>query len=144
MIIRTLVDEIRSLRNPVHEKLLTWVVFPILVALLFSIVNPVADYYVKEALAENERRAKKEIKAQVQATVASSPAIDSFRFISRRSLSVHQSPRAKSPVIGTLTLGKAVLLVEKQKDWSLVAWTSEDGKVSLQGWVYSRYLAKFR
>lgn len=142
--VATLVDEIRSLRNPLHEKLLTWVVFPILVTLLFSIVNPVADYYVKEALAKNERLAKKEIKTQIQLTVASSPAIDSFRFISRRVLSVHQNPRARSPIIGTLSLGKPVLLVEKQKDWSLVAWTSEDGTVSLKGWVYSRYLAKFR
>jgi hypothetical protein len=142
--IATLVDEIRSLRNPLHEKLLTWVVFPILVALLFAVVNPVADYYVKEALAENERKAKKEIRAQVQATLPPSPTIDSFRFVSRKSLSVHQNPRAKSPIVGTLTLGKAVLLVEKQKDWSLVAWSSEDGKVNVQGWVYSRYLAKFR
>ena len=141
--VATLVDEIRSLRSPIHEKLLTWIVFPILVALLFAVVNPVADYYVKEALAESERKAKKEIKAQVQATVAPSPALDSFRFISRRSLLVHQNPRSKSPVIGTLTLGKAVLLVEKQKDCSLVVWTSDDGKVRIQGWVYSRYLAKF-
>jgi hypothetical protein len=43
-----------------------------------------------------------------------------------------------------LQFGQAVRVVEKGKDFTLVAWSSPDGSTHIRGWVYSRYLKKFK
>ena len=142
--VAAIVAEIASLRNPTLEKLLTWLIFPIIVAAMFSIINPVADFYIKEALSVNERQMKKNIRKHVLASVDDSAQLDSYRFVSTKVLDVYLNPSAKSPVLGRIHFGQSLLLLEKNKAWSLVAWSDDDGSVALQGWVFSRYLSKFR
>ena len=139
-----LIAEIAKLKNPTLEKLLTWLIFPIIVATIFSIINPVADFYIKNALDVNERQLKKDIRKQVLSSMNDSTPLDSYRFVSTKGLEVHIKPSGKSPLLGQLHFGQAVFLVEKDDAWSLVAWHDDEGRVELQGWVFSRYLSKFR
>ena len=48
------------------------------------------------------------------------------------------------PVLARLSFGKAVRLLEKEKDFSLVLWTDKESGAEIQGWVFSRYLGKFK
>lgn len=143
-VIATLVAEIRALKNPPLEKLLSLLVYPIVVALIFSIVNPIMDFYVKESLGAEKREVEKKIKKYVLASTKDSAALDSYRLVSRKVLDVRANPSATSPPIGRLCFGQVVLLIEKRKDWSLVAWSDDETEVAIQGWVFSRYLGKFR
>ncbi len=142
--VAVIIAEIASLRNSKLEILLTYLIFPIVVAFMFSIINPVIEYYVKEALSVNERQMKKDIRKHALASVDDSTQLNSYRFVSTKVLNVHLNPSAKSSVLGRFHLGQALLLIEKDEAWSLVAWHDDDGRVALQGWVFSRYLNKFR
>ena len=143
-VIASLVAEIRALKNPPLEKLLSLLVYPIVVALIFSIVNPITDFYIKEFLGAEKREVEKKIKKHVLASTKDSAALDSYRLVSRKILDVRANPSATSPPIGRLCFGQVVLLIEKRKDWSLVAWSDDETEVAIQGWVFSRYLGKFR
>jgi hypothetical protein len=125
--VKEIIAEIASLRNPLLEKVLTWLIFPIIIATIFSIINPVADYYIKESLTSNDRQTKKNIRKHVLSSVVDSAQLDSYRFVSSKALDVHLNPAAKSPVLGCFHFGQAVLLIRKDKDWSLVAWSDKVG-----------------
>jgi hypothetical protein len=142
--ISAIIVEIRALRNPALEKILTYVLFPIIIGLIFAILNPIADYYIKERLTANERVEKKNIRKHIVTSIGDQVRLASYRFVSVKSLAVHLNPSAKSPTLEYLRFGQVVFLVEKGKDWSRVAWVDEDGNVAVQGWVFSRYLNKFR
>lgn len=142
--ITTLVAEIRALKNPALEKILSLLVYPIIVALIFSIVNPITDFYIKESLNVEKREIEKKIKKHVLAATEDRATLDSYRLVSRQFLDVRANPSARSPTLGRLYFGQVVALIEKRKDWSLVAWSDDENGVAVQGWVFSRYLGKFR
>ena len=73
-VITKLVAEIRALKNPALEKILSLLVYPIIVALIFTIVNPITDFYIKESLNAEKREVEKKIKKHVlSATVNGDP-----------------------------------------------------------------------
>lgn len=143
-VITKLVAEIRALKNPALEKILSLLVYPIIVALIFSIVNPITDYYIKESLNAEKREVEKKIKKHVLSATEDSTTLNSFRLVSRKFLDVRVNPSATSPTLGRLYFGQVVVLIEKRKDWSLVAWSDDDNQLAVQGWVFSRYLSKFQ
>ncbi|EEF25760.1 conserved hypothetical protein [Ricinus communis] len=142
--VAALIAEIHSLKNPPLEKFLSLLIYPIIVALIFSIINPITDYYIKESLGSEKREAVKKIRKHVLASTNEISELDSYRLVSRKYLDMRSTPSAKSPLLGRLQVGQVVMLIEKRKDWSLVAWSDDENEVAIQGWVFSRYLEKFR
>lgn len=55
---------------------------------------------------------------------------------------MNSAPWAKAPVAGQLRFGQIVRVLVKERDFSHVVWRSEDGKVELQGGVFSLYLKR--
>ncbi|MDP3811625.1 MAG: SH3 domain-containing protein [Hydrogenophaga sp.] len=68
----------------------------------------------------------------------------SLRIVSSKVLVVRLNPGAKSPELGRLHYGAAVELVEKSGHFALIKWRHGESKVELQGWVFARYLSKFK
>jgi hypothetical protein len=143
-VITKLVAEIRALKNPALERILALLIYPIIVALIFSIVNPITDFYIKESLTTEKREIEKKIKKHVLAATKDTATLDSYRLVSRKFLDIRANPSATSRPHGRLHFGQVVVLIEKRKDWSLVAWSDDENEVAVQGWVFSRYLGKFR
>lgn len=143
-VITKLVAEIRALKNPALEKFLSLLVYPIIVGLIISIVNPIADFYVKEFFSAEKREVERKIKRHVLSATEDRATLNSFRLVSRKFLDVRVNQSATSPALGRLYFGQVVVLIEKRKDWSLVAWSDDDNEVAVQGWVFSRYLSKFQ
>jgi hypothetical protein len=139
-----IIAELRALRNPVLEKILTWLIFPIVVGLVLSVLNPIADYYIKKSLPPDTRQIEKKIKRHIVDSVKDLTQLDSYRLVSIKVLNARLKPTIKSPVLGRFYFGQAVVLIEKDRNWSLVAWFDVDNGVTLQGWVFSRYLSKLR
>lgn len=147
--VNAIISEISALKNPSLEKFMAWIFFPILVATIFSIINPISDFYIKEILGSSvnksdERKVAREIRRQAPQVVGATAVLNSYRFVSKNTLIVHTNASAKSTTLGHLRFGQAVMLIEKRDAWSLVAWTTDDEQVVLRGWVFSRYLSKFK
>lgn len=148
-IVRAIFDELASLKNPALAKWLALVIIPVVINALFSLVNPVSDYYLKAALERGSgqlsvREMKQDVRKHVAKSVERPADLDSYRFVSTKNLEVRTNPAVKSPILGNLHFGQVLVLVEKRKAWSLVAWSDDDGNIALQGWVFSRYVSKFK
>lgn len=95
-------------------------------------------------LGESPQAAKKEIQAIARVAVGSAEILAEYRYVSAKVLIVRQNPKARSPWVGRLPFGRAVKLLKKEKDFALVLWTDQDSGSVIQGWVFSRYLSKFK
>jgi hypothetical protein len=127
------------------QRFILLVIYPLVVLLLGVVLNPVGDFYVKKALeASSKQEANKSMRAAGREAVPDINLLKEFRFVGAMRLQVRATARARGAVIGQLQSGQVVRVIEKERDFTLIAWTGEDGKVELQGWVFSRYLERFK
>lgn len=133
--------ELRALREPAFQRILAWLIYPIIVGLVLSVVNPVAEFYIKDALRSGDKRqVVKDVSKAITSEVDAPNHLRSFRIVTAIALNVRQENSTKSTIVGTLYLGDVVEIVDKKRKWTLVRWEDTDGNTSLRGWVYSRYL----
>jgi phenylpyruvate tautomerase PptA (4-oxalocrotonate tautomerase family) len=135
--------EINSIKSEATRSFVATYVYPLILAIIFALINPATDFYVKRKLEGNDRALKKEIKEVAAMAAASSSDLTGLRFVSCGHLEVHLNPKAKSPVISHFGFGQTVALIERRGAWSLVIWRAPDASSQIHGWVYSRYLSKF-
>lgn len=139
-----IVQAIRATKEPLHQRLLVTILWPVLFAIVFAFVNPVADFYVKKWLEGTPKQeATKQVKEAAREVVGDVRLLNDYRFVSAQSLALKSGPKAKAPIVGQFRFGQTVRMLEKERGFTLVVWQSEDGKVELQGWVFSRYLKRF-
>ncbi|WP_178090919.1 SH3 domain-containing protein [Plesiomonas shigelloides] len=137
----SLINEIRSLKDPTRQRLLAWLIYPLIVGLVLSVVNPVADYYIKESLNSDEKRlVVKDVSKAITNTIGNKEYLSSFRIVTTTSLNVRKLGSTKSDVVGKLYLGDVVEVIEKGRNWSFVSWQDTESDVLVRGWVFSRYL----
>ncbi len=141
--LNNLIEEIRSQKDPLTQKLLIWFVYPLIVAVIVSFINPVVNHYVESSLNEDKRSLSKKIESKARESVANSSVLKDFRYVTADTLNVRFSDTQKSETIGFLYFGYAVVIIDRQKSWTLVEWNDPDSEVRVTGWVFSRYLAKF-
>lgn len=141
--LNNLIDEIRAQKDPAIQKLLMWFICPLIIAVIVSFLNPVVDYHVKSYLTEDKRSLSKKIESKVAASVDDSVLTD-FRYVSADVLNVRYSASRKAETVGYLHFGYAVIVVDRQKSWTLVEWSDPESEIRIRGWVFSRYLAKFK
>jgi hypothetical protein len=145
-----IVQAIQATKEPLHQKLLYIILVPLLIAIVFAFVNPIADSYVKKWMegaskqGTPKQEATKQVRAIAREAVGDVRLLNSFRFVSAQSLALKSGPRANARVVGQLMFGQLVRVLEKERNFTLVVWSSEDGEVELQGWVFSRYLKRFK
>lgn len=141
--LNNLIDEIRAQKDPAIQKLLMWFIYPLIIAVIISFLNPVVDYHVKSYLNEDKRSLSKKIESKVAASVDDS-VLTNFRYVSADVLNVRYSASRKAETVGYLHFGYAVIVIDRQKSWTLVEWNDTDSGIRIKGWVFSRYLAKFK
>ena len=139
--IDSLIDEIRSLKDPVLQRLLAWLIYPLIVGLVLSVVNPVTDYHIKETLNGGEKRqVVKDVSQAITNTISNKAYFSSFRVVTATSLNVRKLGSNKSEVVGKLYLGDVVEIIEKGRKWSFISWQDSESNALVRGWVFSRYL----
>ena len=140
-----IIERLDRLRDPIHQKLLQWIVYPLIVGLAISFVNPVADHYVKKQLTASERKAVlKDVSRCFASFTADAPSVSGFKIVSVEILNVRRGKSTNSSVVGALYLGDIVEVIEKGRKWTLVEWRGTEDNASLRGWVFSRYLKRIR
>lgn len=139
-----IVQAIQATKEPLHQRLVFACLVPILIAIVFAFINPVGDFYVKRWLdGTPKQETTKQVKEAAREAVGDVRVLNEFRFVSTQILAMINGPKARAPVVGQLRFGQTVRVLERKQDFTLVVWRSEDGKVELQGWVFSRYLKRF-
>lgn len=66
-----------------------------------------------------------------------------YRFSKAKSLVLRETPNARAAQLGVLSFGQVVAVVSVKRDWTEVVYEYGDGE-TISGWVFTRYLEKFR
>jgi hypothetical protein len=144
IIVGNLIAEIRALKNPLREKILTSFIFPLIVGLLLYWFTPMFDQLRASGAAVSKKELIKEINAQMIDQQIDKTILDGFRLVVARELIVRAKGTNRSKGIATLHFGQVVELRTKKKNWSLVLLRDVDDSTIIQGWVYSRYVKKLQ
>ena len=125
-------------------RLMLWVIFRKVVDMLIAgAIGAAMGHYAPAVLGESPQAAKKAVQESARNAVGSRHLLVEYRYVSTTVLIVRQNPRARSPEVGRLSFGKAVKVLKKETDFTLVLWTDQESGAEIQGWVFSRYLSKF-
>lgn len=143
-ILRNFLAEMRKEKDPVKNLVLKYLVFPVIVGLVMVVIGPISDFYMKKFLASDQRQFKKLVSKHVIASLENKAGIERYRFVSIRLLQVRSNPSRRAHIMGTLYLGQVVEVLKKSRNWALVKWYDNENDLSLQGWVFSRYLHVFK
>ena len=126
-------------------QLRLWLIFcKVIDWLVAGAIGVYVGHIAPVVLGESPQAAKKEIQAIARVAVGSAEILAEYRYVSAKVLIVRQNPKARSPEVGRLPFGRALKLLKKEKDFALVLWTDKDSGSVIQGWVFSRYLSKFK
>lgn len=139
-----IIGAIEANKEPVVQKYLWLILVPFLLLLLNVFLAPIADFHIKKHLeASSKQEATKMVKEAAREAIGDVRLLTKYRFVTAQQLTVRSAAGARSPAIGQLRFGQLVQVLEKGRDFTLIAWQSEDGKAELHGWVFSRYLKRF-
>lgn len=142
--VERIVAAIQAQQKPTVQLML-WLIFrKILDWLVAGAIGAAMGHYAPAVLGESPQAAKKAIQENAKAAVGSAEMLAEYRYVSAKTLIVRQNPKANSPEVGRLAFGRAVKLLKKEKDFALVIWSDKESGAELQGWVFSRYLGRFK
>jgi uncharacterized protein YgiM (DUF1202 family) len=65
-----------------------------------------------------------------------------YGYVSTEKLVMRQTNKVKSNALHTLEFGQIVRIIHKDRNWTLVEYESEGDPI--QGWVFTRYISKFK
>lgn len=143
-IVSSLITAYQNLQSSRQKQIFQIYIYPILLSLIFSWINPYHDFIVKQKLEAPKPTSEKVVQQKARDSAAPAYVLESFRFVSAKSLSVRVNGKMRSPELGTLRFGQPVEIIRKLGYWTLVRYRDVDNEVEIQGWVLSRYLKKFR
>lgn len=109
-----------------------------------GLIGAALGHYTPAVLGEPPQAAKKAVQEAARKTVGSPELLRDYRYVSTKLLIVRLNPRARSPTVARLVFGKPVKLLKREKDFALVMWTDNESGTEIQGWVFARYLGKFK
>lgn len=69
--------------------------------------------------------------------------IDNARYVIAENLNVRSGPGKEYEVLTVLKYATVVKVKEKIKYWTKIEYKDKNSDISLEGWVYTRYIEKF-
>jgi len=136
--------QINTQKDPFIRTILTTFIYPLFLVLLSTAITLAADYYIAPQLNSEKRPITKKLKEVANSTIQDKVLLKSLRYVSADILNVRKDASIKSETIGHLPFTAAVLVIKKQKNWTLVEWNDPENESQITGWVHTRYIKKFR
>ncbi len=133
---RKLPEELRSLVINVIAGIITAYLC------LYLLPLPTADPSTTSAPQEQVRIAQKVIQNVIVIQGLGPDAHKHLRVVKRHGAPVHRSKRRASPKLTTLPRAKPVAVVARQRHWTKVSWSENEGRGTQVGWVHTQHLKK--
>ncbi len=122
----------------------------ILMLIILPYINNIASNlsfpYVEEIIKSIIRSPKEQIKLiknEVQQEFLPD-FLKTYRFVSASVLNVRKGPSSSYQVVDEISFGKIVRLIQKGRQWPSIEYLDEDTEEIVTGWVFNRYLNKFK
>ena len=141
-------DALLSGLEKIGEPSLKSIIYSFLISMFVSIimvfVTPHLENMQKNLLSKNKATVTKLIGREFPKTLPDKNVLYNYRFVTANPLFVWSINRQRSKLIGELLFGSVVRVIQKNKNWTLIEWKDKDNDLVIQGWVFSRYLRKFK
>jgi len=141
-------------KNPILAILIIIFVFsPVQASIndaMRDLVKGVTTPIIEQAQTNDYKVIEKNMKVEVNNTliinVESKDVRDEFLkiygYVSTDKLIMRQTNKVKSRALLTLEFGQVVRIIYKDRNWTLVEYESDEDVI--QGWVFTRYISKFK
>jgi hypothetical protein len=135
--------EIQKLKKPFLEKIIVWIIIPLLISIFSSFINQsIKNYYNYHHI--NNKHIIKIIEKKLIKSNIDLEALRMYRIVMVDELNVRKQNKRSSTLLGKICFGQIVKEIERKKNWSHVEWIDDnDESAVIRGWVFSRYLKKF-
>jgi hypothetical protein len=145
-------DEFESISSPdgIKEFCHNHPIIMILIAwfvnfMLNNIAQPVWDHYEEIFMSRGDERiiSKAAVKEEFRRFDIRDDLVEKFRYVKAATLNVRESHGMRSRVIGKLHFEDSVEVLFKREKWVKIRYKNSHGDF-IEGWVYSKYVAKFK
>lgn len=143
MTINSLLDNAAK-QHPLLAKIMIFIILPILINIFTSQLLLDRSYDFEKLISQNKTTLVKSIRNEVQRAGLHQSILRNYKFVSTSALNVHVKNAIKSKVLCQLYFGQVVQVVYKNKNWTLIRCINEEGEITVEGWVFTRYLSKFK
>jgi len=133
---------LHKLRKPVADFLRVAIISYI-ISVFANLTTPIYEQMLAKYSDSGKRDTAKRIKKDAL-KIYSIDQLKSYKFVIATKLHVRMSGSTKSKIVDTLPFGKVVKVLKKNKKWVSIEYVSEDAGVVQRGWVFARYLTKFK
>lgn len=138
-----IIASIEAQQHPAVRFLL-WLYFKkVMEWLITGAIGAVMGHYAPNVLGQSPQADTKAVNEIARQAVGAPELLMEYRYVSAKVVIVRKNPKARSPELARLAFGKPVKLLKKERDFTLIVWSDKEAGVEIQGWVFSRYLAKF-
>jgi hypothetical protein len=131
-------------KTPKIKAFVLLIILPILTNILSGYLQPFFETNQKafyQEVMKHKNTILKQVRKEYKDKEYTFEELKPFRMVSTSQLTVRQTNKMNTKAIDTLHFGQVVRVVEKRRNWTLVAYQKEDGEV-VKGWVLTRYLEK--
>jgi hypothetical protein len=120
---------------------LMYVVLPFTVSISANLAMPYVEQCLKHSTSVAPREQIKEIKKLSMGELG--VGLRDCRFVTASTLILRATPNSRAKQIDTMRFGQVVTVISAKPDWTEISYEYGDGQF-VTGWVFTRYLAKFR
>ena len=117
------------------------VVIPFMISVSANLAMPHIEEYFAQSPAVPPREQVKQIKKLSMGELGT--ALRDCRFVTVPTLHLRSTPNSRAQSVDTLQFAQVVTVISTKADWTEVSYEYGDGEI-VTGWVFTRYLAKFR
>jgi hypothetical protein len=158
-LIQEIVDVLEKIPNPIQalkylaslilklKKPLAILLSIFIIPFIISVSANLSTNYFEDIIAEISHKPRREqikgIKKEALETFEVDELSDHL-FVKATILNVREQGSIKSRVVAKLYFGQVVKLVKKGRKWSKIEYVDSTSKIEITGWVFDRYLEKFK
>jgi len=136
--------DLKQIKETSLQKIL-WILIAILLNNLLTSpsenIKPNVNYNFSIS---NRTYITKIIQKEIPKEIDNKYLLRTLRFVNKDSLDVRIIYYQRSRLLWTLHLGDVVRVIKRKKSCTLIEWSDQENDLRITGWVFSRYLKKFK
>lgn len=137
--INNLVCLVSKMRESKIKTILTTVIIGLLLNFISNnFVTPLTQPFTDIPVKAIVKLYKKDLKAT--AATIDIESLKQLRFVTVPRLKVRAGSRMRSHIVAEANIGQIVIVVRKERNWTLIEYIDSETNEDIRGWVFTRYL----
>lgn len=139
-----LISILRKFKDVALQKIV-WIIIGCIISKMVDYSLDVTLGNISNALSKPQNVAiSKFVQKEIPKNVDDKNVLKNLRFVNNFFLDVRIINYERSKLLWTLRLGDVVRVMQKKKNWTLIQWKDDENDLMITGWVFTRYLKKFK